>query len=210
MSETDQVAGGDNIEASGQDTKQEEVQTEKGYPKHFVDKVLGEKKKAMAELDELRRKASELENEKLESQGKQSELIDSLKKQVAERDQKLNQKTAQYAQNVIFSAIKAEAVRQGCIDPEALIKLADMNSLEVDTETFTVSQEDLNRLITNMATEKAYLFKKQVPGIKDATPGVSKDDLNGKVDLSKLTLAQRAEMLAKASAAGDYQKKTAK
>lgn len=171
MAVSDQKVDGVDESQSGGSEEQKSTT----YNKDFVNKILGEKKKTASENEELRKKVSEFENQKLQTEGKQTELIDSLKKQLFEKEQKLHKATLQYAQNAMFSAIKTEAVKQGCVDPEALIKLADLNSLDVDAETFTVSQEGLTTLVSQMAAEKSYLFKKQVAGVKDANPGTSTD-----------------------------------
>lgn len=170
MSETDLATSGGESQASGSEGK-----NENNYPKHFVDKLLGEKKKVAAEAEELRKKLAEIETEKLQAQGKDKELIEALKKQVAESQTSLKKTQSQYAQNVIFASIKAEAVKQGCIDTDLLMEVAKkrLDTLTVDETTFEVSQEDLTRMVSTIATEKSILFKKAIPGVKDATPGAA-------------------------------------
>lgn len=188
MSEMESVVGDDKTLAGGIETSKEN-----NYPKHFVDKILGEKKKTVAENEELKKKLAEIESEKLQAQGKDKELAEKYKKDLQTTEQKLKSATLQYAQTIMFSAIKAEAVKQGCVDAEALIKLADLSSLDVDTETFTVSPEGLTTMISQMAAEKAYLFKNKVAGVKDAVPG-SAVDKPMKMDAKNLSKMKASDL----------------
>lgn len=184
MSETvNEASSGGDTNPSGKSEKQEEIQNSRA----FVEKTLKEKKAKETENEALRKQVMDLENEKLQAQGKDKELIASLQKQTAENLKKIKDQQSQFAQNVIFKSLEAEAIKQGCGNLRLFKKVAEekLDSLEVDANTFEVSQESLTTLVASIATEEPMLFPKKVAGIKDAIPGGT-DNKTVKLDVDNM------------------------
>ena len=147
-------------------------------------KVLGEKKAQDAKLKELQARIDEVEAQKMQAEGNKDQLIAKLQKQLNEQQKEYKQMQGNYAYNQITSQVKQEAIKLGCIDPDALIRLADITSLEVD-ESFNVDKSGVQALIDDLKKSKAYLFKKDVGQIADGTP--SGKVPNNKPDLKKMS-----------------------
>lgn len=148
-------------------------------------KVLGEKKKVQAQFQELQSKLDQAEQSKLEQEGKKDELITQLKNQAeSEKKQRLDmQKSA--AMKVINMQVQAAAKEAGCLNPKALMKLANFDDVEV-TDDLDITEESVKKILTEAQKEHAYLFNKQVSNIKDATPGSSIKKLDSGMSLSGL------------------------
>jgi hypothetical protein len=169
-------------------------------------RLLGEKKKVQAEYETTRAELERLKQQEMEAKGEEKKLIDSLRKQLADRDKDLLDVKTNYTFRSLESSLMAEALRQGCIDTDALIKLIDIKSIEINDD-LTVNQDDLKRAISDVATKRTWLFKKKVGDVKDGVPRVNKDDLNGKVDFSKLSLSEKIKKMAELSAQGGFSKR---
>ena len=130
-------------------------------------KVLGEKKKMQAEKDDLLNKLKDFEQRDLELKGKDKELIDTLRKESKEKEEKLSSVVQKFAMKQIESQLSAEAAKHGCVDPDALSKFIDVKSLEFDPENFAVNKDDLKREMEKVVKDKPYLFKKPAPKIND-------------------------------------------
>lgn len=147
-------------------------------------KLLGEKKKRDEEVSSLAQKLKHFEEKELEQTGKHSELIDSLRNQLKEKDENLSQLQADIqsrekkeAWNTVTSQIKEAATVEGCMSPDKLLKLldkSDLKALEVKEESgqIKVNADDLKRLMEKARKENEFLFKRPDPKINDLTPKV--------------------------------------
>lgn len=155
-------------------------------------KTVDEVKKLKEQLRLRDEKLSKAEQEKLEAEGKKDELIASLKSKNSELETS-NKKTLN---NFIFSSldsqVREEAARLGCVDTDAVVKLADLTELEVSDKTFKADKGELTKLLEKMKKDKPYLFSKTGPKINTKMPnGKSVDDnepAKEKEDLSKLSV----------------------
>ena len=150
-------------------------------------KLLGEKKKRDAELSELSKKLKSFEEKELEQTGKHSELIDSLRSQLKEKEETLSKlqgdleaREKREAWNTVSSQIKEAALKEGCINPDKLLKLFDKNDLKAlevveESGSVKVHSDDLKRLMEKARKENDFLFKKSVTNIADVTPKVTKE-----------------------------------
>lgn len=198
----EQIASGDE----SQNQQNENLKAEDMVRFETYKKTLSAEKKAKERLKEVEGKLSAYEQADLESKGKQTELINSLRTQLAEKDKKVNDMLSNFAFQSLNKAVESEAAIQGCIDVELALKLVDINAIEIKDD-FTVNTDDVKRAISDIKSRKGHLFKSQVVGVKDSTPGVNAKDLNGKMDLSKMTLEQKMKLLAEATAQGDFAKR---
>ena len=192
---TEQVTSGDNSEASGQVDKKDAVT----YESH--QKLLGEKKKASGEVADLKKQLQEIEQSRLEEQGKIKEVNESLKKQLVDKDQKLKNMVQDFGTRSIKSKFETEARNAGCLDPDKLFKLVDLESLEIGDD-FSVNSEQLKTLISESQKSMPFFFKKEVVPAKDATPN-SKDAVKRvEGSLSGLKFNELQQMLAQKLAKG--------
>jgi hypothetical protein len=67
--------------------------------------------------------------------------------------------------------VREEAAKIGCIDPDAVVKLADLSSVEVDAKTFRADKTQLVEVLETLRKEKPYLFGKSGPKLNTKTPG---------------------------------------
>lgn len=153
-------------------------------------KTVDAEKKAKAKLDEISKKLKEFEERDLAAQGKSQELIESLRSQIKEKDEKLQNVVGGFAYKSVSSQIREEAIKQGCLDVDLLLKASndEFSKIEVDAENgFSVNSDDLKRFMETTMTKHPMLFKKSAPKFHDASPGGVVD---GKKDFSKMTSAE--------------------
>lgn len=142
-------------------------------------KTVDEAKKAKARVDDLAKKLKEYEDEKLQNQGKSQELIESLRSQVKDKETKLQNVVGSFAHKAVSSHIREEALKQGCLDVDLLLKAGadEFGKIEVDAENgFSVNGDDLKRFFETTMTKHPMLFKKPGPNFHDGTPGKAKPD----------------------------------
>lgn len=178
MSTDQSKAGGDADESKNQGGADDSKNQEHGkvsyesYQKS-VDEVKLHKKKS----DELARKLKEKEDADLLAQGKDKELIESLRTQLKEKESKFTDVIGTFAQRTVEDQIRALAVKEGCLDPDLLIAASreEFNKIQVDVEKgFTVNQDDVLNLVREKQKKHANLFKKTAQKLNDGVPGNEK------------------------------------
>lgn len=176
----DQVASGDENQ-----NNQDKVSYE------TYRRTVDAEKKAKAKADELARKVKEFEERDLAAQGKSQELIESLRSQVKEKEEKLNSVVGSFAYKSVESQLKEEAIKQGCVDIDLLLKAGnnEFSKIEVDAENgFQVNKDDLKRFFETTMQKHPMLFKKSGPKFHDGAPANSGDF--GSKDYSKMSSAE--------------------
>lgn len=144
--------------------------------KQFVDhetylKTVAQEKNAKAKAREYAEELERLKNEKLAAEADAIKRAEEYKKKYEEEFNKRKQTAQTFAQRVLSQQIEAEALKRGCIKPEALMKLVDLASLrDAVDENFTVESTALQRMLDEAQKEHDYLFKKQGVNIHHATP----------------------------------------
>ncbi len=170
-SQTDGQTKGDNAPSETQDQQTEQVRN----PEAVLNKnreLLGINKKLSGRLAELESMVKATEQEKLSAQGKKDEVIESLRDEISQLKGKIKQKDEAYSWNTIESQVKQYAVKEGCVDPEKLIRLiddVDFESLDVDSR-FRINQDDLSRLVSKAKKDNHFLFDGQKADVDDLTP----------------------------------------
>lgn len=137
--------------------------------------LLAEAKKAKERANEYQKKLDAIEQEKLESQGKYSDINKALKAKLSEYEQRLNQTNSSYKNNAISNVVKRKAIELGCEYPDAVLKLVDKSDLdfvEVD-ENFNVNEDGASRLVESIKNNYPAMFKQKVVNTKDLTPNPS-------------------------------------
>ena len=191
----DTSASGANGEAgSNADDKKDEKVAFATYSK-----LLSEKKKRDAEIADYKSKLEAIEQQALQDQGKYKELNETLKKQVAEKDTRIKTMFQEFGTKTLKTRFEAEAKNLGCVDPDALYKLVDLEQVEINDD-FSFNPDQLKNVLSESQKSRAYLFKKDVVNAKDASPsggnnsnaGFDVSKLNGK-DLQKLLALKLAK-----------------
>lgn len=154
--------------------------------------VSEEAKQRRKEASEAKKRLAELEKQKLEESGQHKELAERWKKEAHDHKDALKKITSAFAQKSIETKLAQEAARMGCVDLDALIRLAPMDQLPID-ERFEVDSESLKLVLEDMRKQRAYLFTKPAPSVKDAVPQQHKPK---EVNIADLSPRQLAEMLA--------------
>ena len=122
-------------------------------------------------LDDAEKKLGDFREQKLEEEGKFKEVSEFQKKRADNLEAKLKETQSNYGWNIITSQVKAKAAEMGCIDLEALVKLAPLNDLEEQVdEDFNIKPEAVSEMIDMMRTKRAWLFKKAAPKIEGGVP----------------------------------------
>jgi len=208
MNQEDQVTSGETQGSSGTDESQSQSSAEVTQDK--VDygtfkKVLGEKKKTQEELKVMKDKLTKLEQADLESKGKQSELIESLRKQLQDKDQQFEKVKQNFAFNLYSKAVKNELEKTGAIDSDLMLGQIDVNSIQMNDD-FTFNEDDIKREVMNLSIKKPKLFQKKIVDVKDGTPKTSAN-VNGGLDLSKMKLADKMKLLSEMTSKGAFNKR---
>lgn len=169
----EQVAGGNEnqVPASGQESAEQKQQDKVAYETYR--KTVDAEKKAKAKADELARKLKEYEEKDMAAQGKSQELIESLRSQVKEKEDTLKNVVGSFAHRAVSSRIREEAVKQGCLDVDLLLKAGadEFSKIEVNPEDgFSVNNDDLKRFFETTVTKHPMLFKNAGPKFHDGNP----------------------------------------
>lgn len=112
-------------------------------------------KELIEELAQLKDKLAKIEEEKLLKDQDKEKVISHLQKEATKYKSEVNKVRSQYAYKEVTNQIKTEALKQGCINPDKLIKLLpeeDLKTLTVDEE-FRVDQESLKSIIEKAKKE---------------------------------------------------------
>jgi hypothetical protein len=155
-------ASGNAIENSGEPTEKSVA-----HSSHL--KLLGEKKKVQSENEALKARLEEIENEKLQAQGKYKEHAEGLAKQLADIKAKERNTHKFYSEKVLRQQFQSAAKDLGCVDPEDAFKLCDLAGIEVNDD-FTLDGEGLKSALSELQKKKPYLFKREAQAPKDVPP----------------------------------------
>lgn len=155
-------------------------------------RVVGNEKKLKSELSVLREEVERFRQEKLQAEGNNTEVIESLRKQNKELDEKLKKTTNNFGWKIVSSEIKSVAAKEGCTNPDKLLKLIDdedYKTLPVGDD-FSVDTDAIKALIEKAKVQNADigLFKTTKAAPVDGVPN-SRPQKIDKVDLNKLSAA---------------------
>lgn len=165
MEETHQEVSDQSNQASGDDKKDVVA-----YETHR--RLLGEKKAEQERRKELEQKLDLLSNEKLAAEGKKDELISNLQSKVSELTKVAHEKDVKYGYSKLQASVREKALKHGCKDPSAYLKLVDSKELETVAmdDDYNVDGETVEQLIERTKSKFDYLFGKSAPKVDDATP----------------------------------------
>ena len=187
---SDDAQDQEKSKASGKDTVSHET----------YKRTIGEVKRLKEQLKEaqaLKDRLSELEQNEQMRAGKHEETIQSLRAELDKVKKSEKQVFQKYAFKSLEAQIRDEAMKHGCVDARALMKLADLSEVEVDAETFEADQEKVAEVVASMKTSAPYLFTKAAPKVNGKLP--AGDAIEGKkpIDFKKMSTSEITEWLNK-------------
>jgi len=175
----------DGVSENSQDTSSVDRKEKDLVSYETYKRTLNEAKKAKSRLQEMESRLTGLEQEKLQHEGKKDELIDTLRKQLGEKDKQLKTTLGNFALTSVKAQLSQEAMKLGCVDTDALSALMDLNSLEVDGDTFQANQEQLKMMLEETRKKRPYLFNKS--GLKiDSTVPKGVEEQKAETNLKKM------------------------
>lgn len=137
-------------------------------------------RQAQAEAEELKRKLRERELEEEEKKGNLTKVLDEYKEKNRLLETTLKQKDFAFARNNIISNVKQEAIKAGCKDPDAFVRLLGKEKIDLVSvdESYNPSLEDVKSILNEgMKTyEHIGLFSKgvnMVNGLPTKEPNVT-------------------------------------
>jgi hypothetical protein len=164
-------------ETSGHDQKSQESEAS-GADKVSYDtykKTVSEVKRLKAEIKAKEDALTAAQQEKLSAEGNKDELINQLKTQVAKLDKQNKDTLNSFVFMSLDTQVRKEAEKLGCVDPDAVVRLADFSGVDVDHKTFMADQGQLVQVIADLKKTKPYLFGRAGTKINTQTPGGSID-----------------------------------
>ena len=165
---------------SNQAVEQKDVVQYESYKK-----VLSEAKNAKERARQLEAELETKKNAELEAQGNYQEIIENLKAKTTDLESKYRKERENALWKDVTGAIKNEATRAGCINPDKLIRLLDKSDFEtLQADDGQIRPESVQQLIEKAKKEDYYLFNKGTVPMMDAVPS-SKINKQNHNDLSK-------------------------
>lgn len=186
---TDNSANGAAANTNGVDVKDPSAVLAKN--KELLELIRKEKQSKV----EMQQKLQEIEQAKLQAEGKKDELITQLQAQMKQIQTEFNKTKATYAFTSVKNQAALKAKELGCIDTDLLLKAMDLDSLQVNVvdDSFNVDHESLTTQLEQVRKTKPFLFKQAGPTIKDGVPSTQSMQKTGEVDFNKMTTAQLIE-----------------
>lgn len=152
-------------EASSTEVKQDQVSYES-----FRKSVEAEKR-ARERAQTLEAEMEAIKQAELERQGKHEEIIQNLRGKLHETESTLKSERERHLWNNVTSAVKTEAAKHGCKNPEKLVKLLDRDDFSMlQAENGQIMEQSLNALIDKAKKENDFLFTAPAMKINDAVP----------------------------------------
>lgn len=161
-------------------------------------KTLSEAKRLKEQLKEaqaLKDRLVELEQNEQVRLGKHEETIADLRKQVEAANKGKKEVFQKFAYKSLGEQVKSEALKHGCVDPDALMKLADLSDVEIDAETFEADREKLAEIVSGIKGSKPYLFNKAAPKVNGSMPAGERPPKE--IDFKKMSTTEITEWLNK-------------
>lgn len=181
-----------NQVTSGADEVKSEQRAEDVVKYESYKKVLSEAKNAKERARELEAQLEAKQTAELEAKGNFQEIIENLKSKLSETENKYMTTKKEALWKDVTGAIKNEASKAGCINPDKLIRLLDKNDFNtLQSEDGTLMQDSVKALVEKAKKEDYYLFSKGNVPMMDATPMTGVD----KPNLSKLSKEEILHLL---------------
>ena len=161
--------------SSTEEAKQDQVSYDSFRKSVEAEKRARERAQALEAELEAKKQAE------LEAQGKHEEIIQSLKSKLHETESVLKSEREKYLWNNVTSAVKTEAAKHGCKNPDKLVKLLDREDFSMlQAENGQIMAQSLSALIDKAKKENDFLFTAPAVKINDAVPSSKVDQPRAK------------------------------
>lgn len=154
-------------------------------------KLLSEKKNLQAKYQELENQLASIRQQKDLAEGNKDKVIEELRKSNDSLKSEFEKTKQTYAWNVLTSEIKREAVRNGCKDPDKLLRLMsddDLKALEVG-DNFSIEHNSLKEVIEKNKKENHFLFESSPKAVAAGQPS-TKSPVAPDKKISELSLEE--------------------
>lgn len=189
-----QESSGQSVQASGAEETSATQEVKKDVVSYDTyQKVLNERKKDQERAKLAEAKIQEYEHKKLEEAGKYQEVISDLRKRAEEKEKEAESLRKARIADKLTSMIRDEASKHGVIDFEDMLKVGNLESVQVDPETSNVDPQTIKRFVEDLKAKKSYLFKPTSVQTADATPNAGKAP--GKLEAKDLASLSSEELM---------------
>lgn len=144
-----------------------------------------------SEVERMKQLLEEKESQELKTKGEWEAVAKKEKMAREQAEAQYKQATAKWTFREVSSQLEREAIKKGCVDPRALIKLASTDGLIEDLmvdDDLTVAPESLKAAMEKAEKQYNYLFSKTAPKFRDGTPSTNTTEIK-KPDYTKFKSA---------------------
>lgn len=189
-----QESSGQSVQASGAEESTATQDIKKDVVSYDTyQKVLNERKKDQERAKQAEAKIQEYEHKKLEEAGKYQEVIADLRKRAEEKEKEAESLRKARIADKLTSMIRDEANKHGVIDFEDMLKVGNLDSIQVDPDTNNVDPQTIKRYVEDLKAKKSYLFKATNVQVADASPNAGKAP--GKIETKDLSTMSSEELM---------------
>lgn len=188
-----------SVTESADSVQQNADQQEQSEGKNWTAQQLADRLKVVNEearqnrkrYQEEKRKREELEKSAMAEKGQFKELAEVWQRKAQDAESTAQKIKEAFAFKAISDSVAMEAQKIGCVDPEALVNFINLKELPLD-ENFNVDKTHVKAVLEDVRKSKPYFFQKPAPRVIDSTPAKPEQP---KMDLSKMTLHEKAALL---------------
>lgn len=133
-------------------------------------KLLSEKKAMQARLKDFESKFAELENGKLEAEGKKDELLQKLRADLDKVTKTHKETLNNFISQSLDAQVEALAAKMGAVDVDLVRRAIDLSEVEVDPKSFKADAATLETAMNELKKAKPILFNKSAPKVNARMP----------------------------------------
>lgn len=150
-------------------------------------KAISELKKAKEMNSAFESKFREAEEARLTEEGKFKEMYQSLKEEASKKEQEFKAKESRLVKNTLKNTVARYAKELGAIDEavDQIYSVGDWASVEFKDDDYSVNQDQVKKLVGEMAQKSPWFFKKSASAPRDVVLG--KGMSTGETDMSKMS-----------------------
>lgn len=148
---------------------------------------------------ELKKMLEEEKKTKLQESGQYKELAEVYQRKASEFENQSQKLKQAFAIKLVSDAVEIEATRLGARNVDDVLRLIPLDQIPIDDQ-FNVDRNSVKVMMEDFKKNRDYLFAgRPGPKVADATPAKAPEP---KLDLSKMSLADRAALLAQLNKQG--------
>ena len=194
MSENTEVQSNESAQSSENNTEEQIVVTKSAEElAKRLKEVSLEAKTNRQKNAELKKQLEEEKKQKLAESGQYKELAEVYQRKASEVESQAQKLKQAFAMKLISDAVEIEATKLGARNVDDVLRLIPLDQIPIDDQ-FNVDRNSVKAIMEDFKKNRDYLFMgRPGPKVADATPAKVEQP---KLDLSKMSLAERAALLA--------------